>query len=151
MASVVAGSGVMIFGALFAIIFLQTRRYHPVMLVVLLVVLGSILTLDIVLWVLDPQLLKKLLVIMITVSALTFVTAAIVASLKRFREVRFYLYAWVACLIPASLFTAQHIIGLELQFVSLYDTVRAGLIFDTYMMRFATFNQLCQSRLRAGR
>jgi signal transduction histidine kinase len=149
MASVIIGTGVIVFGAMFAIIFLQTRRYHPIMHVVLLAMIGSVLTLDIVLWIVDPQLLKKLLVIMISVGGLIFVTTAIVAAFQRFREVQFYLYAWLAYLIPTTLFTARHIIGFELESVSLYDTVRAGMIFDAYLMGFATINQLLQSRERA--
>jgi two-component system, sensor histidine kinase LadS len=149
MASVVAGSGVMVFGGLFAITYLQTRRRHPVMHVVLVTVIVAVLALDIVLWATNPQLLKQLLVIMISVSALTFLVAAVNAARTRFHEVRFYVFAWLACLIPASLFTLRHIFGLELSFVSLYDTVRAGLIFDAYMMGLATFDQLRQSRERA--
>jgi len=149
MASVIIGTGVIVFGAMFAIVFLQTRRYHPIMHVVLLAMIGSVLTLDIVLWIVDPQLLKKLLVIMISVGGLVFVTTAIVAAFQRFREVQFYLYAWLAYLIPTTLFTARHIFGFELESVSLYDTVRAGMIFDAYLMGFATINQLLQSRTRA--
>ena len=149
MASVVAGSGVMVFGGLFAITFLQTRRYHPVVHMVLVAVVVTVLTLDVVLWATNPQLLKQLLVIMISISALIFLLAAINAARTRFHEVRFYLFAWLACLVPASLFTARHIFGLELSFVSLYDTVRAGLIFDAYMMGLATFDQLRQSREQA--
>ena len=149
MASVVAGSGVMVFGGLFAITFLQTRRYHPLMHVALVAVVAAVLTLDVVLWATNPQLLKQLLVIMISISALIFLLAAVNAARTRFHEVRFYLFAWLACLVPASLFTARHIFGLELGFVSLYDTVRAGLIFDAYMMGLATFDQLRQSREQA--
>ena len=149
MASVILGTGVIVFGAMFAIVFLQTRRYHPIMHVVLLAMIGSVLTLDIVLWIVDPQLLKKLLVMMISVGGLVFVTTAIIAAFKRFQEVQFYLYAWLAYLIPTSLFTARHILGFELEAVSLYDTVRAGMIFDAYLMGFATINQLLQSRERA--
>jgi hypothetical protein len=42
MASVVAGSGVMVFGGLFAITFLQTARYHPIMHRVLQAVVASV-------------------------------------------------------------------------------------------------------------
>ena len=61
------------------------------------------LALDVVLWTTDPKLLNRLLVYMILVSVLTFVAAGFVAARTRFREVRFYLFAWSASLIPAML------------------------------------------------
>lgn len=149
MASVVAGSTAMIFAALFAIVFLQTRRFHPVMHGVLLALIGSVLALDAVLWVVDPQLLKKSLVIMLSISALIILTTAIIAALKRYHEVRYYLFAWFAAFIPAGLFTARHIFAFEPDFIAPYDAVRGALIFDAYMMGFATFDQLRQSRERA--
>ena len=88
MVSVVFGSGVMVFGGLFAIAFLQTARFHRIMDRVLLAFIASVMVFDVVLWATDPQLLKRLLVIMISVSALTFLTAALVAARTRFREVR---------------------------------------------------------------
>src|SRR5690606_5887823 len=117
MASVVAGSGVMVFGALFAITFLETAQHHPVMHRILLAVIGSVLLIDIVLWATDPQLLKRLLVIMISVSTLTFLSAGLVAARTRFREVRFYVLSWTASLIPAILFPARFAFGLEPTFI----------------------------------
>ena len=111
--------------------------------------MAAVLGLDIVLWAYDPQLLKKILVIMITVSASIFLAAAIVAALQRYHKVRFYLFARAACLFPASMFTARHILGFEPEFISLYDAMRAALVFDAYMMGFAALDQLRQSRERA--
>ncbi len=141
MASVVAGSGVMVFGALFAITFLQTWRFHPVMHRVLQAVVASVVAIDVVLWSADPQLLKRLLVIMISVSTLSFVTAGIVAARSRFREVRFYLFAWCAGLIPAVLFTARYGFGYEPTFVTTYDAIRLALLFDALMMGLAIFDR----------
>lgn len=149
MASVVAGSTAMIFAALFAIVFLQTRRRHPVMHAVLLALIGAVVTLDVVFWVVNPQLLKKSLVIMLSISALIILTSAIVAARKRFLEVRFFLFAWLAAFIPAALFTARHIFAFESDLIAPYDAVRLALVFDAYMMGFATFDQLRQSRERA--
>jgi hypothetical protein len=150
MASVVAGSGVMVFGALFAITFLQTRRLHPVMHRVLTGVVVSVIAIDVVLWSTDPQLLKRLLVLMISICTLTFVTSGIVAALKRFREVRFYLFAWFAGLIPAVLFTARYGFGFEPTLITTYDAIRLALLFDALMMGLAIFdryNHLRQSAM----
>jgi len=150
MASVVAGSGVMVFGGLFAITFLQTRRYHPILYRVLLAVVASVLAVDVILWATDPQLLKRLLVLMISVCTLTFVTSGVVAARTRFREVRFYLFAWLAGLMPACLFTARYAFGFEPTFITTYDAIRLALLFDALMMGLAIFdryNHLRQSAM----
>jgi signal transduction histidine kinase len=149
MASVVAGSCVMVFGALFAMSFLQTRRYHPIMHRILLGVMIAVLVLDVVLWATAPQLLKQLLVVMISACVLTFISAGLVAARKRFREVRFYLFAWLASLIPAILFTARFAFGLESTLITPYDTVRLALIFDALMMGLAVFDGYNQQRQAA--
>lgn len=150
MASVVAGSGVMVFGGLFAITFLQTRLYHPILYRVLLAVVASVLAVDVILWATDPQLLKRLLVLMISLCTLTFVTSGVVAARTRFRGVRFYLFAWLAGLIPACLFTARYAFGFEPKFITTYDAIRLALLFDALMMGLAIFdryNHLRQSAM----
>lgn len=150
MASVVAGSGVMVFGGLFAITFLQTARYHPLMHRVLQSVVAAVVAIDVVLWATDPQLLKRLLVVMISVSTLSFLTAGLVAARTRFREVRFYVFAWFAGLVPAILFTARYGFGFEPTFITTYDAIRLALVFDALMMGLAVFdryNHLRQSAM----
>jgi signal transduction histidine kinase len=141
MASIVLGSGVMVFGALFAASFLETARYHPVMHRVLLGLIAVVLALDVVLWLVDPQLLKRLLVQMISASVLIFLAAGIVAARRRFREVRFYLLGWTAGLIPALLFTARFAFGIELEFITPYDAIRLALAIDAMMMGLAIFDR----------
>lgn len=146
MASVVAGSGVMVFGGLFAIAFLQTRRFHPRMHRVLLGAVASVLVIDIVLWASDPQLLKRLLVIMITALTLIFLAAGLVAARTRFREVRFYLFAWGAGLVPAILFTARFAFGIETTFITPYDAIRLALLVDALMMGLAIVDRYAHLR-----
>lgn len=150
MASVVAGSGVMVFAGLFAIAFLQTARNHPIMHRVLQAMVFGVLAIDVVLWSTDPQLLKRLLVVMISVSALCSLTAGLVAARTRFREVRFYVFAWLAGLIPAILFTGRYGFGFEPTIITTYDAVRLALLFDALMMGLAIFdryNHLRQSAM----
>lgn len=149
MASVVAGSSVMVFGGLFATLILQTRRYHPVMHRVIAGVVVSVLAIDVALWATAPQLLKQILVVMISVCTLTFLTSSIIAARTRFRAVRFYLFAWLACLIPAVLFTARYAFGFEATAITLYDTIRLALIFDALMMGLAVFDGYNQQRQAA--
>jgi two-component system, sensor histidine kinase LadS len=141
MASVVAGSLVLVFGGLFAITFLQTRQFHPLMHRVLIGAVGIVIATTLILWSTDPQLLKRLLVVMISMCALTYLVAGINAARSRFREVRFYVLAWFAGFIPAALFTARHAFGFELSFIQLYDAVRLALVFDAMMMGLAIFDR----------
>ena len=148
MASVVAGSGVIVFGGLFAMTILQTSRFHPVMHRILIAVVASVLLVDAVLWQTNPQLLKRLLTIMLSVCTLTYLISGLVAARTRFREVRFYVLAWIAVFIPASLFTARSAFGFESTFITLYDTIRLALVFEALLMGLAIFdryNQLRQS------
>jgi signal transduction histidine kinase len=149
MASVVVGSAVMVFGGLFATSFLQTRRFNPIMHRVILVVITLVVLIDAALWIPAPQLLKQFLVVMISVCTLTFITAGVLAARTRFREVRFYLFAWLASLIPAILFTARFAFGFESPLITLYDTVRVALVFDALMMGLAVFDGYNQQRLAA--
>ncbi|MBX9458951.1 MAG: sensor histidine kinase [Rhizobium sp.] len=141
MASIPAGSAVMIFSCMFAITFLQTARQHRVMHWVLVSVIVSVLVVDVVLTLTDPQLLKRLLVVMISLSVLACLTAGLVAARTRFREVRFYVFAWCAGLIPAGLFTARFAFGIEPSFITAYDAVRLAVIFDALMMGLAIFDR----------
>jgi signal transduction histidine kinase len=149
MASIVLGSCGMVFGGLFAIMVLQTRRYHRVMHRILVTVIVSLLALDVALWATAPQLLKQLLVIMISVSTLTYISAGLVAARTRFRAVRFYLFAWLAGLIPAILFTARFVFGLETSVIAPYDAIRLALVADALMMGLAVFDSYNQQRQAA--
>lgn len=149
MASIVWGSSAMVFGGLFAIACLQTARFHPVMHRVILLVIGLVIVVDIVLWGTAPQLLKQILVVMISVCTLTYLTAGVVAARTRFRQVRFYLFAWLAGLIPAILFTARFAFGLEPTIITAYDGIRLALIVDALMMGLAVFDGYNQQRQAA--
>jgi YD repeat-containing protein len=112
-------------------------------------VVTSVLVVDVALWAQAPQLLKQFLVVMISVCTLTFMTASIVAARTRYRAVRFYLFAWLASLIPAAMFTARYAFGFETNVITLYDTIRIALIFDALMMGLAVFDGYNQQRQAA--
>lgn len=149
MASAVAGSGVMVFGGLFAISFLQTRRLHPIVHRVLLGIVVAVLVIDAILWTTDPQLLKRLLVLMLSVCSLAYLTSGLIAARSRFREVRFYVFAWFAAFIPAVLFTARYGFGYEPTFITTYDAIRLALLFDALMMGLAIFDRYNHMRQSA--
>mgnify|MGYP001089641051 FL=1 len=149
MASIVLGSCGLVSAAAFAMMVLQTRRYHPAMHRILLTMVGALLLVDVTLWAAAPQLLKQLLVIMISVCTLALVAAGLVAARTRFRAVRFYLFAWLAGLIPAVLFTARFVLGFEPSFIAPYDGIRLALVADALMMGLAVFDGYNQQRQAA--
>ena len=141
MASMVAAIGIMVFASLFAMTYLQTKRFHPFMHRILLGQIAMVLTISAVLWPTDPQLLKRIFVIMLSVCTLCCLSAGLIAGWKRFSEVRFYLLAYTAALIPALLFTMRHAFGYEPSFIGTYDAVRLALIVDALMMGLAIFDR----------
>jgi signal transduction histidine kinase len=152
MASVVTGTGIIVFGAIYARVFLETPRLHPVMDRALVAVIAAPLLLNAALWVANPQLLKKLLVIFSMVAIVTFAISGIVAARTRFREVRFYVVAWLGVVASAVLLNARHVLGIEISQDAQYDSMRAALVFDAVMMGLAIadrYNTLRRSRRAA--
>ena len=148
-AAILAGSSVLVFGGLFAMAILQTSRYHPVMHRVLIAAVASVLSVNAVLLTTNPQLLNRVLAVMLSVCTLTYLIAGLNAARTRFREVRFFVFAWIAVFIPASLFTARLVFGFELEFVTLYDTIRIALVFEALLMGLAIFDRYNQMRQSA--
>ncbi|MFD0915536.1 sensor histidine kinase [Pseudahrensia aquimaris] len=152
MASVYAGSGIIIFGAVFSRVFIKTKKRHPIMDKVLLAVIFVTVMMNVVMIPTNPQMLKKALVAMSLVAIITFTLVAIIAASKRFREVRFYLFAWVGAVISATLLNLNHIFGFNIGQELLYDSMRGVMVFDAAMMGFAIadrYHQLRQSRQAA--
>ncbi|MEP3198790.1 MAG: sensor histidine kinase [Lentilitoribacter sp.] len=151
-ASVVTGGSYAIFGALYAKVFLSTPKEHPVidkfLLAIILVVSAMIISGLFI----DPRLIKKFLIIVVLVSLMVFTLAAILAARKRFKEVRFYVFAWLGACISASMMTLRHWFGIEISQQFQYDSMRFVMIFDAVMMGLAIadkYNQLREQRQRA--
>jgi len=137
MATVVTGSGIIVFGAIYARVFVETKEKHPILDKLLLAVITITLALDVILWTTNPQLLKKLLVIFSMLAIILFAITGLVAARTRFREVRFYVVAWLGVVISAAVLNARHILGLEISQDAQYDSMRAALVFDAIMMGLA--------------
>ncbi|MFP1633477.1 sensor histidine kinase [Zhengella sp. ZM62] len=145
-ATVYFGSGIVIFGALFAQMFLQTKRFHPVIDKLLLATV--ILTLTLILGALfgDTQTMKKLLVLMAFAGILLFTLAGLVAARKRFREVRFYVLAWAGALISSSIMTGRHWLGIDISEEMQYDSIRIVMVSDATFMGMAIWDRINQLR-----
>lgn len=144
--SVLLGSGIIVFGAVFARLFLQTRRYHPVLNALLLGVIALTLTLVAITAFGGTQTVKKLLVLLAFLSILLFAVSGLVAARKRFREVRFYVIAWIGAFAASGLMTARHWLGLDLSEELQFDAMRIVLVVDAAMMGLAIIDNVAQLR-----
>jgi signal transduction histidine kinase len=147
--SIFAGSALIICGANYARVYLKTALLHPLMDKGLLTIIGATVVLNAVLFFVDTQLLKKSLTLMSLIAVIFFAGSAMVAALGRFREVRFYLLAWVGAVLSATLLNMRYVFGIEISQEAVHDSIRGVMVFDAAMMGLAIadrYNQLRQSR-----
>ncbi len=151
-ASVVTGSAIIVFGANYARVFLQTRKFHPVFDKLLLAVIAVTLAIDVACFFTDIQPLKKLLVLVALIAIGLFLTSGLAAARTRFKEVRFYVLAWSGAVVSSLIMTLRHWLGVEISQDFQYDSMRVVMVFDATMMGLAIadrYNQLRQSRQSA--
>lgn len=151
-ASIVTGSAIIVFGALYARVFLRTAQLHPFINTLLLTVVFGVLAIDVAALFLDNQPIKRLLVLISLLAVLIFTLSGIIAARTRFKEVRFYLFAWLGACLSAFIMTARHWFGIKFSQDFQYDSMRIVLVFDAAMMGLAIidrYNQLRRSRQAA--
>ena len=151
-ASILTGSGFIVTGANFARQFLQTARLHPVtdrlLLATVLVAIGLVVSTIAV----ETQMVKKVLVLLAFFSVVLFTGAGLVAARTRFREVRFYVIAWIGAVVGSGIMTARHWFGIDIAEDTQLDAMRIVMVFDAAFMGLAIldrFNQLKQARQQA--
>ncbi len=140
-ASIFLGSGLIVSGANFARQFLQTAQYHPVvdrlLLVVIVLPIVTILSSIVV----DHQIIKQLLVPLATCAVLLFVAAGLNAARTRFREVRFYVIAWVGAVLSSAMMTARHMFGIDIPEEVQFDSMRIVFVLDAALMGIAIIDR----------
>jgi signal transduction histidine kinase len=153
-ASVVAGGGYAIFGAIYARIFLNTAKYHPVVDKLFLIVIVTTAAMVLSGLFIEPRFIKKYLILVVMCAVILFTVAAVLAARTRFKQVRFYVFAWLGATASALLMTLRHWFGIEISQEFQYDSMRGVMIFDAVMMALAIvdrFNQLREERQKALR
>lgn len=151
-ASIVTGSAFIISGAIYARVFLDTRRLHPWIDRALLTVVGVTVVMDVAAVFVDNQPIKRGLVLVALVAILTFFASGLVAARTRFKEVRFYTLAWAGAVLSSMIMTGRHWLGIDLPQDFQYDSMRVVMVFDAAMMGLAivdNYNQLRASRQAA--
>ncbi|MVA97467.1 hypothetical protein GN330_09425 [Nitratireductor sp. CAU 1489] len=153
-ASVVAGGSYAVFGAIYARIFLNTPKYHRVVDKFLLAVILITATMMVSGLFVEPRLIKKYLILVVLFAVALFTVAALLAARHRFKQVRFYVFAWLGATGSAMLMMARHWFGIEVTQEFQHDSMRVVMIFDAVMMGLAIvdrYHQLREERQKALR
>lgn len=140
-ASILLGSGLIVSGANFARQFLQTAQYHPVVDRLLLVVMGLPFVTILASIVVDHQIIKQALVPLATCAVLLFVAAGLNAARTRFREVRFFVIAWVGAVLSSAMMTARHMFGIDIPEEVQFDSMRIVFVLDAALMGIAIIDR----------
>ncbi len=151
-ASIPLGAGVIILSPNFARVFLNTKVNHPIIDKLLWGVMGLAFAMVVSSAFLDNQTLKKLLVLLSLISVGMCAFSGFVAALTRFKEVRFFVIAWVGFLFAASIMSLRHWIGLEISQDFQNDVIRTVMVVDASLMGLSIadrYNQLRLSRQAA--
>ena len=145
-ATIPIGTALAIFCANFARVFLETRRYHPLMEKLLLAAIAAaLLHLAASLFV-DHQIIKKTLILVALTAILLATLSGFVAAWSRFKQVRFYLIGWTGALISASILSSRHWLGVEISEEVQFDSMRIVLVVDATLMGLAIWDNLNQGR-----
>ena len=151
-ATVFIGGALAIACANFARILLRTRQYHPrldkallgiIWITIITILAGSFA---------DMQFIKRALVMWTFLAILIAAIAGVVAGLRRFREVRFYIFAWSFAVFAAFLKMMNEILGVEIPQAFEFDIMRITIVLDALMLGFGIadrYNYLRRSRNNA--
>jgi len=145
-ASIPIGACMVIAGTIYARSFLKTPKYHPIYDKILLANIFMAVGLVIAsLWAHHGD-VKRLMVMCASYSTLSFFIGGVIASIKRFREVRFFVLGWGSVLFAAILMSGRHLLGLNITRDMTIDSVRYIIIFDGLMMGLAMIDRYLQTR-----
>lgn len=145
-ASVVAGSGIIIFGANYARLFLRTKEFHPILNKLLWITIAAPLLLNASVVFVDLQNIKKLLVLMSLFAVLLFTVSGLVAMYKQGKQVRFFALAWGGAVLSSMIMNMRHWLGFDISQDFQHDSIRIVIVFDAAMMGLAIADRFIQLR-----
>ncbi len=151
-ASVFTGGGLIISGAVYARVFLQTRERHRYLDKLLLGIIVVTSALIVTLLIPNAQLLKKTLIMLSLFSVLVFTASGLISYFSGYKEVRFYALAWFGAVLSSLLMNLRHVVGVEIPQEVVHDSIRVVMVLDAMMMGLAIadrYNQMRRGRQRA--
>lgn len=138
----------------FARVFLQTKTYHARADRVLLCLAGMTVAIVVPGAFIDSQWTKQALIALILVAIIAGTITGIIAAMTRFRQVRFYLIAWLCGILTAGFMNLRHIFGFDFAQDTEFDSIRISIVVDAIMMGLGVadrYRQVLQSREAAMR
>lgn len=151
-ASIPIGAAIIFFAPNFARVFLNTKDNNPIidklLWAVMIIAVGMVISSLF----LDRQMVKKVLVLMSLVAVSMCAISGLVAALTRFKEVRFFVIAWVGFLGAATIMSMRHWLGIEISQDFQNDAIRSVMVIDATLMGLSIadrYNQLRLSRQKA--
>ena len=129
----------------FARVFLQTKIYHPAFdkLFRAMIITTPLITITGTL--IDPQGTKLFIFVLIFMAILLGTIVGLIAAMTRFRQVRFYLFAWICGILTAGLMNLRHNFGLEVTQDTEFEAIRISIVVDAIMMGLGVADRYRQS------
>ena len=151
-ASLFFGGGFSVACALYTRQFLETYKYRPVLDKALLtsIILGVLIILACAF--IEPYIVKRALIFVGLLTILLCLFAGVLDIKKRFKLVRFYVFAWIGAALALGLMNLRSTFGFEVSRDFEFDTVRLAMVFDAAMLGLAIadrFNQLRKDRVKS--
>lgn len=141
-ATIPLGAGMITTGLFFSRSFLVTQVHNPIVDRVLIGMMAFTVSLALSSIVVDTQIIKRLLVLMSLIATVTIALAGFIAARTRFREVRFYLIAWIFAFIASAVMTLRHWLGFDFSEELQFNAMRTVLICDAALMGLAILDRI---------
>ena len=128
----------------FAREFVRTKRFHPRIdkVIIFMMVVTPIIMIPVAF--IDPQQAKRILMFLTLIAMLIGTFAGVLASFKRFKEVRFYVLAWVFGAGSGTVMNLRHFTDSAIgQHVEL-DSIRIAILVDAIMMGLGVADRYSQ-------
>ncbi len=130
----------------FARTFLDTRYYHTHADRVLFWMGAVTPLITIPGAVFDPQTTKQIIMPLIFLAILSGTCVGLIAARKRFKLVRFYLFAWMFGIISAGIMNMRHVFGFDISQDTEFDSIRISMVVDSIMMGLAVVDRYIQTQ-----
>ena len=134
----------------FARVFLQTKIYYPRIDKLFQVLCWSTPALVVPAALIDTQFTKQALIVLILIGITAGTLTGLLAATTRFRQVRFYLFAWICGVLTAGMMNMRHLFGFDIAQDTEFDAIRVSIIVDAIMMGLGIADHYTQT-IRARR
>ena len=128
----------------FARVFVRTKKFHPRLdkFILFMMVVTPFIMIPVAF--IEPQQAKRVLMFLTLIAMLIGTFAGVLASFKRFKEVRFYVFAWVFGASAGTVMNLRHFTDSAIgQHVEL-DSIRIAILVDAIMMGLGVADRYSQ-------